>query len=255
MRTNEQTYLQKLGFNDNDRKTAKHDRICLRLCHQEVKNRMLSLIVNNINGDDSLFHWNSNGYIYEIYSVLLSSPEADFSWSGGLRYDCRSKYGDKDYVKKQCKILNYKSNVTVSNFSVSYALEGKHVYFDVVYDIDLKKEFTLKYDGNTDEIDELRNDSEKEELKKLIAGDDCKQVKKLKAVIEVKNAKENVTNSIQQLNTYRGLCGSSNTWLSYDATIFVLATMYPLDELEQMVLRQNKIVWVNLLDLKKTQDS
>lgn len=255
MRTNEQTYLQKLGFNDNDRKTAKHDRICLRLCHPEVKNRMMSLIVNNINGDDSLFHWNDDGYIYEIYIVLLSSPKTNFSWSPSLKYDFRSKYGGKDRVKKQCKILNYKSNVTVSNCAVSYILEGKHVYFDVVYDIDLKKEFTLKYDGGTDEIDELINDSEIERLKELIAGKDCVQVKKLKAVIEVKNAKENVTNSIQQLNTYRVLCGSTNAWLSYGATIFVLATMYPLDELEQMVLRQNKIVWVNLLDLKKTQDS
>ena len=81
----------------------------------------------------------------------------------------------------------------------------------------------------------------------------------LKIVIEVKAKRENVTKSIQQLDTYRNLCEgiagygnhSYNVW-PHD-TAFILATMYDLDAMEQMVLKQNNIVWVYLKKLSNQQ--
>lgn len=278
MRTNEQTYLHKIGFNDEDRNSDIHDKICMRLCDPEVSNKMATMIIDMMKDKPKKYlhseDWQEISHICRWFSKKEENGESELELSleyTEMKMSPEHKIGNtiipaKEYahVTRSYKdfILKWKQNNLESSYGVvdqkvSVHLNGRHVYFDVVYDIraghtwDTERSIAI----TDDEINRLSKES-KEKYDDNIGIAKYEMDIKFKTVIEVKNKRENVTKSIQQLDTYRNLCkgisgyGDQRFVVWDHATVFVLATMYELNDMEQKVLEQNNILWIYLNRLK-----
>lgn len=239
MRTDQQGYLQRLGFRDADRNSLNHDRVCLFLADEKISKKMADYIAEETMEYDDL-------------KVELSAP----NHKKAIYYDVAYTLKKVDKVEKDAvpqireQLLEIEDRLK-KNLDYNLRIFGEVRYTDAE-NVLLKK------------INDMKNNLREEN----IYYDD---VKILGIVIEVKTTKENITSILQQLNTYRTFekdyfikdllskrlrdeftakftLGYNFDFIQFE-TEYVLVTTYPLDENEKKILKQQGYKHIFLNDL------
>lgn len=232
MRTDQQGYLQRLGFRDADRNSSHHDMVCLFLADKKNSRKMAEYIL------DGSFH------IGDI-KIEISCPNHKKSIYYDVAYTIKN---EKKLIKPEIK--KYKDDINNLEASLKKAEEE-----NIRMNGELKINDLIKY---------LRGEISNKK-KAIEENEYYNEISILGIIIEVKTTKENITSVLQQLNTYRAfendyfirdinLRHNKEAWsginykfeLGVCETMYVLVTTYEISDVEKNILESQGYTHINL---------
>lgn len=247
-RTSSQTFLSAMAFSDKDRQSPLHNNICLYLRQTDKLKKLVRVVAPDLDSkiESELIHkTHLYSCIYEkqwgdpfggaLVHVPDYSPYNCYFESCPPHHDYREEFFAKLSEPLKNVNVNYHQIVGYADLLVGFHLEAK-----LVYKFDRAKQDANSYCGpnNFTTSEEL---TAKIQAVKLITlkrtfdialnpnrADDKWSV----ILVEVKAYRTHVSDIIQQMKTYRELCGCG---------LQVLAAGYPLTPVEKDTLLEHKI--------------